>query len=65
MSNGDTKIREKFIREDTWSDFSKGCVLYNDYTDYIFIMFSWNKHETGGKIRHIQAICKTRMVYVY
>ena len=48
------KLGKNFIREDTWSVFPKGCVLYTGYKNVF-----WNKHETGGKVSHIQAICKT------
>ena len=48
------KLGKNFIREDTWSVFPKGCVFITGLKKVF-----WNKHETGGKISHIQAICKT------
>ena len=48
------KLGKNFKREDTWSVFPKGCVLYAGFKIVV-----WNKHEMGGKISHIQAICKT------
>ena len=52
------KLGRNFVREDTWPNVPKGCVLYTHY-DNVF----WNNHNTGGKIGHMKAICKTTGKY--
>ena len=53
------KLGKNFQREDTWSVFPKGCVLYTGSKNVF-----WNNHETGGKIGHMQAICKNTGKYM-